>query len=209
MKKTYKTEPPKLNYKIWDCVDKQYILRSKKLEEIINAVKKLNDRYRGTWFEELPRYIVLDHWDDEIDCTARLPKRSRYGYSLYGGNRPYYEYETYDEYVESNPDVRCRKKNVNKIKGGYNTADWEVREANPYSANSDYIIGGCYRRMSTFPEARRNVGDCADYGIQTVRGRRRKGNVPSAYDDIPNASYDHAKSWKKHSKRRHQYKLKE
>ena len=71
---------------------------------------------------------------------------------------------------------------------------------------SNDTISFYFRSIRTHQEHKINVGHCKDYGECLVRGHRRS-QLPDSWDDLQNSSWGHQKSWKKHSKRRHQWKI--
>ena len=214
-KKTIPTKPFQYNFKIWNTSEDVCVY-------IGSTPKEVYDEYRyfyGDWIYKevsIPRnryyydsaapktrlvrdyrmYIILDHFGDQIPFDD-LHEKYR---------KPYKAYQ-YPCNCDNVPDVRYVKGNPNKIKRGYGISNaWWCESINPYE--SAYITDYYHRSFSTTPEHRRNAADIADYGEELVRGRRRKCNLPTSWDDKMNMASRQATSWKTHSKRRKQWKPK-
>jgi hypothetical protein len=129
----------------------------------------------------LDRYAIKNEYGKNYkdpDELFRLALRQ----GLFKTNRKHYNYDCED------PLVHLPKNNINKRK----RETW----------------GWWYRKFSTANEHRQNEACIADHGEILVRPKRRRGNLPTSWDDLPNSAWDTRKSWKHNSKRRHQWKNK-
>ena len=202
--KTIKTvEPYAVKYRIWDTVDYGIVYETSDMEELsdvfytyfnakISVFRYCKDRYGETYYGAVfvSRYIVKTEFGDDVEL---LPQYRRY--------RP-------KEYYHRPLNVVFTKKNPNKIKKGYFDQGERIFWCDNEWHSYPYISRRYYRRIRTQNERRQNTGVIADYGANAVRGRRRKRQLPSSWDDIPTHSWDLVKSWKHNSKRRHQWKVK-
>lgn len=119
-------------------------------------------------------------------------------------------YREYDERRNMLDRRLVRKKGSgHKIKTHYQMYE-RLIQAYRGGVELDYRndVMGYFRRPDTLSERRANAGIVADYGESFVRGKRRGGNLPSAWDDLTCGYHDKRKSWKHHSKRRKQWKPK-
>lgn len=209
--KTSSTKPFPYAYRIWDTVDKIYVYEtiSRRIvyqtfhnfynEWITHTIRHYSS-YTYTWYEreeqDYRRYQILNHFNEVISYNDL--------HELYGARRINY-WIRHQRRAKKSPDIRYKSGNPNKIKRGYYTGYW-FEDDNKYEA--DFITGGYFRSFYTMNERRQNAAHVDDYGIEVVRGRRRGRNLPDSWDDYKNSSWGSVKSWKHHSKRRHQYKIK-
>lgn len=113
--------------------------------------------------------------------------------------------------IENAKDSRRRRVrgNPNKIKEQF-IPYWEPPVYRCWGWTGGYWVEDtiCYhfRSVRTNQERKWNKAHCEEYGEHLVRGRRR--TIPDAWEDLPNASWGHRHSWKKHSRRKYQWKPK-
>lgn len=79
-----------------------------------------------------------------------------------------------------------------------------------YSVNLLLDDSGYHRSVRYFPERREQHQIHEDLNgelIQVkIRGRRKGKNLPDGWDDFQNSARNEKKSWKRNSKRKHQWK---
>ena len=110
------------------------------------------------------------------------------------------------------PRLEWKRSNLNKIKPDWSTVlepsmamNWYwAKHSDDYEWNNPVMyIFTIY--VKTTAEQRANEALKSDGYGDLVRGKRR--HLPTAWDDKPNSAWKTRKSWKHHSKRRHQWKV--
>lgn len=211
---TIPTSPFPYNFKVWDVLHCRYVFVTQNKSEVYEVfVTDYNNwvvreetiwRSRRYYYDSaLPKtrfvndyraYQIHDHFGSDITQNILDEYHNPRRYKSW--------HDTCHDSTE--PDIRYKKGNPNKIKRGYGTYNyWDSHEGEfPYKTY-------CYHRiLRTMPERRRNAADCDDYGHEIVRGKRRGRNLPDPWDDHENSATHEQKCWKRHSKRRHQWKPK-
>lgn len=127
----------------------------------------------------LGRYAIKNEYGETFDGPDELYRMAkREGLRLFPrSSRPDYKW--------NDPIIFPPKNNVNKYKP--ETWSWY------------------FRGVKTANEIRQNNGHVNEYGESIVRGRRRKSNIPTSWDDLPNSRRHTRRSWKHNTKRRHQW----
>ena len=213
---TIPTSPFPYNYKVWDVLNRDYIYVTQNRREVYEVF--LTD-YKDWVYREEPVWRSRRYYWDSAAPKTRLVEDYR-AYQIhdhFGVDitdivleefREPRRYSSWRDYIveDSEPDVRYKKGNPNKIKRGYGEHSyWQENDYYEFP----FITYGYHRSFNTMPERRRNAADCDDYGHEIVRGKRRGRNLPDPWDDYPNSACYEQKSWKRHSKRRHQWKVKD
>jgi hypothetical protein len=120
-------------------------------------------------------------------------------------------YEFRDEY-----DLRIPLWKIKEVAGQIDWYPWRRRRRKNFDFRRGPVEGiSCYRggyryfrRIRTGPEISANLflhsdDEAREYEIK-ARGARRKGNLPTTWDDIGRSGYSRSKCWKRH--RRTQWK---
>ena len=96
----------------------------------------------------------------------------------------------------------------------YKNWSYDIDEPSPYLPKNNInkvkreTWNWWFRHFRTMNEHKQNAACIADHGEILVRGKRRRRNLPSVWDDLPNSAWHTRKSWKHNSKRKHQWKNK-
>ena len=221
--KSYKTDPFKYTYKVYDkfagvcafvstsLIDTYEVLDQYRDETVV--VSQFNHYFylydsghpMRSWESTVPRYELWDHFGKPVPYSRyyaafnRLYPRYRHhnyrsGYwGVWGGKR-------------DTTKVQYKKNDPNKIKRGYyHTYCWSDVDV-PRSLN--FKVDGYFRTISTTNERRQNALHVAEYGPNIIRGARRGRSLPDSWDDYCNSAGRAANNWKHNSKRRHQWKVK-
>lgn len=208
MKTLQSVSPYRVTYRVWDTIEDYVVFETKDKEELFAiyrssfTARKFFESKSNYWFPNdwdiVYRYIIKTEFGDEIPYDDLAKEFSHYR-CWWRDNLPEY----------TGPDVRYKQGNPNKIKRGYGYWGYWWDENPPTHYEFPYIVYGMHRQIQTQNEKRQNACAVADYGAEVVRGARRSRNLPDAHDDPMNSTQDMLKSWKHHSKRRKQWKMKE
>lgn len=178
--KTFQQDP-NCHWKIIDYLDPLHKTQTPCWIDRYNYVEwKWSPRKPGLFQN---RYAIKNEYGRSFEDPQELYRIAYYPRNHFAGWRRFYNYDDWDDRCMHLP-----KKNVNRLK----------RE----------IWSWYWRGVRTTNEIRQNAAHIAEYGETFVRGKRRRYNIPTSWDDRPNSQWDTRKSWKHNSKRKHQWKEK-
>lgn len=118
-------------------------------------------------------------------------------------NAPSYKYKPFNWSSDKGEQLVQKNDNVDKIKSSYATTKHNSHFGSWYS--NDVRYGD---RLNTHSEIGKNSLDNEEYSeYHVVRGKRN--HLPTKWDDDRVSAYKSEKSWKHHSKRGKQWKIKD
>lgn len=142
--------------------------------------------------------VVYDNLGNIIDPSVLVgykAKKPSYKGRKYDHSQRYYQRNLTDK-------ATCKRKGDNrKIKTNWATTEYVDRDGEvQYNYGTSH-----FRNVNTKNEMTQNLAHENEYGQEFIRGRRRGRNLPNSWDDVPSSYWDCRRSWKHHSKRKHQW----